>query len=39
MEDEEYFDYIMDEMGITDPYSIEEAEDLYTIITDIISMK
>ena len=39
MEDEEHFDYILDEMGIEGPYSFEEAEDLYGIINDIMNMK
>lgn len=35
MEDEEYFDYILDDMRIDGPYGFEEAEDLYSIINDI----
>ena len=32
MEDQEYFDYILDDMRIEGPYGFEEAKDIYSII-------
>ena len=36
---EDAFDYILDEMGMDDPYSFEEAEIMYSVITGIIGME